>query len=222
MNSILIVDVYEEWRRQISLLFQVRPELQVVGEASDGLEAVQKAEELKPDLVLLDIGLPKLNGIEAARQIQQILPDSKIIFLSQDNSLDAIQASLNAGAYGYVHKAHAGNELLAAVEAVLLGKRYVSGRLRNFEFSEEPRDRSRHVIVYFSDDSCLLDIFTRAVASALNTGNAAIVLATEPHRESLIQRLEKNGVNVGYAVQQGTYVAIDVAEAISAIMVNDL
>ena len=121
-----------------------------------------------------------------------------------------------------MYKAHAGSELLAAVEAVLRGKRYVSGRIRNFEFSEAPRDRSRHVIVYFSDDSCLLDLFTRTVAAALNTGNAAIVLATGPHRESLLQRLEKNGVDVGYAMQQGTYHAIDVAEAISAIMVNDL
>ena len=69
-------------------MLQVRPELQVIWEASDGLEAVQKAEELKPDLIVLDIGLPKLNGIEAARRIRQLSPSSKIVFLSLYNSPD--------------------------------------------------------------------------------------------------------------------------------------
>jgi DNA-binding response OmpR family regulator len=222
MVNILVVDDYEEWRRQIGLLFRVRPGLQVIGEASDGLEAVQRAKELKPDLVLLDVGLPKLNGIEVARQIRQLRPNTKIIFLSQDSSLDAVRAAMSTGANGYVYKAHAGSELLAAVEAVLRGERYLSGRLKNYEFSDEAHDPSRHLIVYCSDDACLLDVFTRTVAAALNTGNAAIVLATEPHRDSLLQRLENNGVDVGRAIQEGTYIAIDVAEAISAIMVNDL
>jgi DNA-binding NarL/FixJ family response regulator len=181
MINILIVDDYEEWRRQIGFLFRVRPELRVIGEASDGLEAVQKAEELKPDLVLLDIGLSKLNGIEVARRLRELRSNAKIIFLSQDNSLDAVCAAMGTGANGYVYKAHAGSELLAAVEAVLRGERYLSGRLKNCEFSEVDQDSSRHTIFYCSDDSCLLDIFTRTVEAALNNGNAAIVLATELH-----------------------------------------
>src|SRR6185369_16182965 len=140
MVNILIVEDYDEWRRQIGLLLQGRSELQVVGEASDGLEALHKAEQLKPTLVLLDIGLPKLNGIEVARRIRQLLPHSKIIFLSQDNSLDAVRAALSTGASGYVYKAHAGSELLAAVEAVLRGERYLSGTLKNYEFGDEVQD----------------------------------------------------------------------------------
>ena len=97
---ILIVDDFEDWRRQVHSLLQARPEWQVIAEASDGSEAVQKAEELKPDLILLDIGLPKLNGIEAARQIRQRSPSSKIIFLSQNNDLDVVQAALSTGASG--------------------------------------------------------------------------------------------------------------------------
>ena len=89
---ILIADDYEDWRHEVRLLLQVRPELQVICEALDGPEAVQKAEELKPDLILLDIGLPKLNGIEAARRIRQLSPDSKIIFL-MDNSPDVVKAA---------------------------------------------------------------------------------------------------------------------------------
>jgi DNA-binding NarL/FixJ family response regulator len=102
------------------------PRLQVICEVSDGLDAVQKAEELKPDLILLDIGLPTLNGIEAARQIRKLAPDSKIIFLSQEPSVDVVREALSLGAWGYVVKTLAGNDLFAAVESVLLGKRFVS------------------------------------------------------------------------------------------------
>jgi DNA-binding NarL/FixJ family response regulator len=103
-----------------------RSELQVICEVSDGMEAVQKAEELKPDLILLDIGLPKLNGIEAARQIRKLSPQSKIIFVSQESSADMVQAALSSGALGYVVKTRAGSDLLAAIEAAILEKQFVS------------------------------------------------------------------------------------------------
>jgi DNA-binding NarL/FixJ family response regulator len=102
-----------------------RREWQVVGEASDGIEAVHKAEELQPDLILLDIGLPSLNGIEAARRIRELAPDSKILFLSQDFSPDIVQEALSVGARGYILKAYAGSELLIAVDSVLQGKQFV-------------------------------------------------------------------------------------------------
>jgi len=101
------------------------PDLQVIGEVSDGLEAVQKSAELQPDLVLLDIGLPGLNGIQAARQIRKLVPEPKIIFLTQESSSDVVQEALGL-AQGYVVKATAGSKLLAAVEAVLRGKTFVS------------------------------------------------------------------------------------------------
>ncbi len=94
---------------------------------ADGLEAVQKAEELKPDLVLLDIGLPTQSGIAAARQIRKLAPESKIIFLTQESSAEAMQEARNLGACGYVLKEKAGSELLAAVEAVISGKMFFSG-----------------------------------------------------------------------------------------------
>ena len=103
-----------------------RNDLQIIGEAADGLEAVQKAIEMKPDLILMDIGLPSLNGLEAARRILEFVPESKIIFLSQESSTDVIKEALSLGAWGYVVKARAGGELLAAVDAVVLGKRFLS------------------------------------------------------------------------------------------------
>ena len=101
---ILITDDYTDWRCQVCLVLQARPEWQVISEASDRLEAVGKAQDLKPDIILLDIGLPKLNGIEAARQMRQVSPGSKIIFLSQNNNLEIVRAALGTGALGYVRK----------------------------------------------------------------------------------------------------------------------
>jgi DNA-binding NarL/FixJ family response regulator len=126
---ILIADDFEAWRRKVCLLLRRRPALQVVCEASDGSEAVQKADDLKPDLIVLDIGLPKLNGIEAARRIRQLSPNSKILFLSQNNDLEVVQAALGTGALGYVYKMNAQKELLSAVDAVLLGKQFVGSGL---------------------------------------------------------------------------------------------
>jgi DNA-binding NarL/FixJ family response regulator len=127
---ILVVDDFAPWRGFVSTIAQIRPGWQVISEASDGLEAVQKAEELTPDLILLDIGLPKLNGIEAARQIRQVAPNSKILFVSTHDSWEIAEAALDTGASGYVVKLDAGHELAKAVEAVFQGKRYISSGIK--------------------------------------------------------------------------------------------
>jgi DNA-binding NarL/FixJ family response regulator len=116
---VLVVEDFEPFRRFVCSTLAKMPDLQVVDVASDGLEAVQKAEKLQPDLVLLDVGLPTLNGIEAGRRIRTLSPKSKIIFVSQESAADVVQEALNLGALAYIVKARAGSELLAAVEAVL-------------------------------------------------------------------------------------------------------
>jgi DNA-binding NarL/FixJ family response regulator len=126
---VLVVDDFQAWRQFVCSTLQKNPELQVVGEASDGLEAVHKAKELQPDLIVLDLGLPTLNGIEAARQILKLTPESKILFLTQESYADVIQAALNSGAQGYVLKARAAIDLLPAVKAVLEGRQFVSSGL---------------------------------------------------------------------------------------------
>jgi two-component system nitrate/nitrite response regulator NarL len=123
---VLLVDDYEGFRQFVySTLGKIR-ELRMVGEASDGLEAVQKAKELQPDLILLDIELPSLNGIEAARRIRKVSPKSKILFLSTESSVDVVQEAFSLGALGYIRKARAGSELLASVKAFILGRALVS------------------------------------------------------------------------------------------------
>ena len=115
---VLLVDDYEPWRQFVCSVLQKRPELEIVGEVADGLEAVQQAGKLHPDVILLDIGLPTLNGIEAARRLRMISPDSKILFVSQESSADVMQEALSTGARGYVVKANA-SDLLSAMNAVL-------------------------------------------------------------------------------------------------------
>jgi DNA-binding NarL/FixJ family response regulator len=123
---ILVVDDFEPFRRFVCALLAARPELQVIGEASDGLQAMQKAEELQPDLILLDIGMPALNGIEAAHRISRLVPAAKILFVSQENDADVVSAALSNGAKGYVLKLDANRELLPAVESILRGKDFIS------------------------------------------------------------------------------------------------
>ena len=123
---VLVVEDFAAFRQFICLTLGKSSDLRVIGELSDGLEAVQKAVELKPDLILMDIGLPSLNGIEAARRIRKVVPESKIIFLSVESSVDVVQEALSQGARGYVAKLKAHVDLFAAVEAVLLGMTFVS------------------------------------------------------------------------------------------------
>jgi DNA-binding NarL/FixJ family response regulator len=123
---VLVVEDFTPFRRFISSTLGARSDLQIICEVSDGLEAVQKAVELKPDLILMDVGLPTLSGIQAARRIRKLVPESKIIFVSQESSADVVQEALQLGACGYVVKAKAGSELLTAVETVISGKQFVS------------------------------------------------------------------------------------------------
>jgi DNA-binding NarL/FixJ family response regulator len=240
---ILVVDDFQGFRQFISTTLQQRPEWQVIGEVWDGLEAVQKAKELKPDLILLDIGLPTLNGIEAARRIRKLSPKSRILFVSQESSADVVQEALSTGAEGYVVKADAGGELLPAVNAVLRGERFVGKRFggRDFTGASDPRAPAalrnrvyaplpqqytaiarRHDAGFYSDDRCFLDRLTQFIGAALTTGNAAIFVATESHRDSLLPRLQEYGLDVAAAIQQGRYIALDAADAVSTFMVNDL
>jgi DNA-binding NarL/FixJ family response regulator len=123
---ILLVDDHEPFRRYIFSMLGEDAAVQVVGEAGDGLEAVQQAKVLQPDVILLDIGLPGINGIEAARQIGEIANKARIIFLTQESSPELVQEALNLGAWGYITKAQAGTELLPAVEVVSRGERFLN------------------------------------------------------------------------------------------------
>ena len=128
--QVLVVEDFEPYRQFVKSFLVKMDGLQIaISEAIDGLQAVDQALDLKPDLILLDIGLPKLSGIEAARQILAALPKSKIIFLTQETSHDVMREALNLGACGYVIKSRAATDLQPAFQAALEGKRFISAGL---------------------------------------------------------------------------------------------
>src|SRR5262245_26011282 len=240
-SKILVVDDFEPLRRFVCSALERRTEFQVIGQAADGLEAVQKAEELQPDLVLLDISLPKLNGIAVARRIREVSAKSKILFLSEHSSPEIVEAALNTGASGYVIKSDASIELLEAVEIVIQGGRFASRRLARGIFADSedtrtpdnnvrnerpsltlPQERQvthLHEILFCSTEAGFLDSFTKFITPVLNAGNVAIVVATESHRKALFSKLEAGGLDIRYAMEHGNYIALDVAETLSTFMV---
>jgi DNA-binding NarL/FixJ family response regulator len=126
--SVLVVDDFIPFRSFICSTLATRANLRIICEVGDGLEAVQKTKELRPDLILLDIGLPTLDGMSAAREICKF-SKSKIIFMTQESGADLIQEALALGAWGYVLKARASIDLLAALDAVCGGRKFVSDGL---------------------------------------------------------------------------------------------
>lgn len=240
---VLVVDDFDPFRQFVCSTLGRRPELQVIGEAADGLDAVLKASELKPDLIVLDIGLPGLNGIAAARQIRKLSPHSRIIFLSQECSADVVQEALDLGASGYVVKTHAGASLLAAVKAVLMGGRYVSPGVPGHQYTvatevraldvnradaflslvpSKPDPSRNHDVAFYSDDAAFVVGFTEFIVAALHAGKSVIVVSTGAHLSSLFEGLLEQGVDILAAHQQGRYFSLDVSEVLSTFMANDL
>jgi len=212
--------------------------MRVIGEAFDGPSAVLSAQQLRPDLIVLDIGLPGLNGIEVARRIRGLHLNSKILFLTENSSPDVADEALRAGGNGYVLKSDAAGELLLAVETVLQDKQFVSSSLvkidsKNQNASDDDRrtvvltfpskqvQTARHDVGFYFDDRNFLDDVTRFIATALNAGNAAVVVATEAHRNGILPRLQAYGVDMVNAIEQRRYFALDAAAMISSLMVNN-
>lgn len=217
-SKILVVEDFADFRRFVCALLAQRVEFQVT-QAADGLAAVWRAEELQPDLILLDIGLPSLNGLEVARRVLKLAPAAKILFLSQESSPDVLREAFSLGARGYVHKSRAQSDLLTAIDAVLRGNQYIGAGL---EFGTDDRVPHRHEVQFYSTDAVLLESFTRFLATALRNNDPAIVLATKSHRESIVESLQAQGFAVDAAIQRGTYVSLDAAEMLSTVMVNDV
>ena len=214
---VLIVEDYEQFRQYLSSTLQQEAEFQVVGEACDGLDAIQKAEVLKPDVVLLNVGLPKLNGFQVARRLRQIAPLAKILFVSQEFSFDMVQAGLREGAKGYIHKFRVQRDLLPAIRSILEGKYFVTGVTR--AGVGQQNKEVRHEVQICSENAICLQRFTDFTAEALESGNAAVLIATEPHRADVLGGVRNFDVND--AIRTGILVPLDAAELATKLVCNN-
>jgi len=113
---VLLVDDFAAWRKYVRSVLQERENFDVVGEAADGEEAIEKATELQPDLILMDVAMPKMNGIEAAKRIRDSAPNSKILFLSVETSDELAETALAAGGQGYIGKSEVRAKLLPTID----------------------------------------------------------------------------------------------------------
>jgi DNA-binding NarL/FixJ family response regulator len=227
---VLLVDDYEPWRRYVDARVTSSPQWQIAGEAADGLDAVHKAEALRPDLILLDIGLPSLNGIAAARRILAHDPGSRILFLSENSSWDIVEAALSTGGRGYVLKSDAGSELLPAMESIVEGRQFLSSSLKRQDSATKvPQPiaglhhpaRAYHGAGFYSDDESLLEEYLRFAEATLNAGKVLIVSGIDSRRPSLEKKLGARGFDLDRLAREGRYRWRDVAEAIETLLVKD-
>jgi DNA-binding NarL/FixJ family response regulator len=245
LTRVLVIEDYEPFRRIVCSMLQERPDFQVVGEVSNGLEAVDKAKELAPDLILMDIGLPGLNGMEAARRIRTLFPACKIIFLTQESSVEMVEAALGLGARGYVVKIQAERDLIPAMSAVCEGGKFVSSAITGHAWPdaegapgiparaaiqearvplapEKVEATSSHQVQFHPDDSSFLASFIHFAEDALNAGRVLIVVATQAHRKDLFEALRARGIDCAAAAQKGRYIALEVTEMLAKFMVNNM
>jgi len=139
VTQILVVDDFLAWQHFVSVLLRGESDLQIISSVSDGLEAVRKTKEIRPDLILMDLSLPVMNGIAATRQIRAHAPATKVLFLSEHRDTDLIQTAFDVGACGYVLKSDSHSDLIAGIRSVLLGQPFVSRSLTNWR--ENPKGR---------------------------------------------------------------------------------
>lgn len=206
---ILIADDHEVARRGIRALLEGRLEWEVSGEAKDGREAVELASKLKPDIVLLDIGMPNLNGLDAARQILAAAPDSRILIITMHDTEQVVREVLAAGARGFLLKSDAGRDLVSAVEALQHGRTFFTTRvaqmvLDGYLHPMEPENAARHVLTPREREVIQLlaeGKTSKEVAVALNLS----VKTAETHRTNLMRKLDLHSVAdlTLYAVRNG-------------------
>ena len=215
--SVLVVDDHAAWRERVCLEVQKSGRWQVLGEAADGLEAVRQAQALVPDLILLDIGLPSLNGLEAARQIIAGNPTSRILFLSEHRSWHVVEAAIATGARGYLCKTEGAGALVPAMDAVMEGVGVVSaglgGEVVEKTLCEDvlPTGLNRHVAAFYADEASLLEDYSRFAQRALSAGSVFVLLGDASRRAQLNERLQGCGVARDRLEREGRFIFVDFA-----------
>jgi DNA-binding NarL/FixJ family response regulator len=220
---ILVVDDYDPWRRHMCSEIRQHGRWRVAGEAADGTEAVRKAQGLQPDLILLDIGLPALNGLDTARRILAHHPAAKILFVTEERSWEVAEVALATGARGYLVKTDVGSKLLCAMEAVVNGGCFLSAGLSG-HFCDARRNGTApevrgHQVAIYADASSRLDGYVRFAEAALDAGKAFIVAARNGGT-AIQERLQLRGVDVEGAIREGRYQSADQQDLLTKFVID--
>ena len=218
-HRVLVVEDHEPFRRVICAVLQQRADLLIVGEAADGVDAICQAEALRPDVVMLDVGLPRLNGVEVAERIRTTVPDAKLVFVTNESSLDVVEQAFRRGAHGYVYKPRVLRDVLPVLEAIIRGGRFVSGGLERIAQGDSLASH-RHDVVFCSSDTVLIGAFSRFIAGELRDGNAVVACVTAAHERSLQSSLEASDVDVALAIRQQRYLPVNVCGLLAKATVN--
>jgi len=208
--KILVADDHELMRRGVRSLLEAEHGWKVVGEASNGQELLKKAQDIKPDIIVLDIGMPVLNGLEASRRLKKILPAVKILILSMHDSEQMARAVLESGARGYVTKADTARDLVLAIEAICRNKTFFTSHVDQLVLEaflqddssrkKMPADRltsrQREIVQLLAEGKT-----SKEVAAHLNVS----VKTVETHRANIMKRLGCHSVSdlVVYAIRNG-------------------
>lgn len=206
---ILVADDHDIVREGMRRLLEARADWRVCGEASTGREAVERARQLKPDLVILDITMPELNGLEAARQILQALPRTEVLILTMHESEEMARQVLAVGVHGYVLKSDAGRELEAAVEAIAQGKPYFTPRvsqmvLEGYLKSQGPGSRPASLGHLTAREREVVQLVAEGKGNKEVAARLGISVKTaETHRGNIMRKLNLHSVTelVHYAVR---------------------
>jgi DNA-binding NarL/FixJ family response regulator len=222
-HSVLVVDDFEPWRRRVCSELQKDNRWQVVAEVIGGRAAVREARERRPDVIVLDIGLDDVNGVEAARRIVADNPAARILFLTGQQSPDIAEAALETGARGYLLKTDAGGRLLLAMETILSGGRFLSPSLPE-HVADVPRraeDVHGHRAAFHTHEAGLVNDYVRFAEAALAGGDAVIAVATSVRLAQVRDRLIARGVAIHAATRDGRYREIDSMAMIRDLLSND-
>lgn len=219
LHRVLVVEDHAAFRRIVCELLRESAALQIVGEAADGLDAVRQAEALQPDVVVLDISLPTLNGLEAASRIRAVAPGAKVMFITVELSLEVMEEALQRGAHGYVYKPRAQRDMLPVLDAILGGARFVSGGLERVVQGDSLASH-RHDVVFCTSDQAVVGTFSRFIINCLADGGAVISLIDSPHVDGLRRDMQAAGVDLDLAALEHRYVPLTISELLADVMVN--
>ncbi len=240
---VVVLMEFHQFQTFIAPILQQRPNWHVVAVAAEPSDAVRLAGHLHPDLILLDLDLPRMNGINTARQIRTVSPESNIVFLSRESPAMVVRDLFRFGVLGYVKKEYASSELIAAMEAVFQHRRFIGSGEASHELAgsaESHADRHikevlkmtspwrekslsppSHEIQFYSEDAVLLDRLGGFVEAAIRAGHSAAVCATKSSRDDLVCALQGRGLDVDDLVRRRNYMAFDAAKILSAFSTGE-